>query len=82
MDGARWQIALLQPMKFLFDASVRNPIESKSRTLIANLGQKEGMANLGDQRDEVLRVDKALFREELQRLMDLHDHLDAFLSLN
>jgi tetratricopeptide (TPR) repeat protein len=63
----------------LFDASVQNPIESMSRTLIANLGQKEGMANLGDQRDEVLRVDKALFRAELQRLMDLNDHLDAYV---
>ena len=63
----------------LFDASVQNPIESMSRALIANLGQKEGMANLGDQRDEVLRVDKALFRAELQRLMDLNDHLDAYV---
>jgi hypothetical protein len=42
------------------------------------LGQKEGMVNVGDQRDEVLRVDKALFCEELQRLVNLHDHLDAF----
>ena len=65
--------------KVLFDASVQNPIESKSRNLITNLGQKEGMANLGDQRDEVLRVDKALFQLELQRLMDLHDHLDAYV---
>ena len=63
----------------LFDASVQNPIESKSRTFIAKMGQKEGMANLGDQRDEVLRVDKALFRLELQRLMDLNDHLDAYI---
>jgi len=62
----------------LFDASAQNPIESKSRKFIANLGQKEGMANVGDQRDEVLRVDKILFRAELQRLMELHDHLDAF----
>jgi hypothetical protein len=62
----------------LFDASVQNPIESKSSKSIANLGQKEGMTNVGDQRDEVLRVDKALFRLELNRLMDLHDHLDAF----
>ena len=62
----------------LFDASVQNPIKSKSGKRIANVGQTEGMANLGDQRDEVLRVDKALFREELQRLMNFHGHLDAF----
>jgi tetratricopeptide (TPR) repeat protein len=62
----------------LFDASAHNLIESNNRMLIANMGQKEGMANIGDQRDEVLRVDKALFREELQRLMSLHGHLDSF----
>jgi tetratricopeptide (TPR) repeat protein len=63
----------------LFDASVQNLIESKGGKLIANLGQKDGMANVGDQRDEVLRVDKVLFCMELQRLMDLHDHLDAYV---
>ncbi|WP_443637480.1 tetratricopeptide repeat protein [Candidatus Njordibacter sp. Uisw_058] len=62
----------------LFDASVQNPVESISSKFIANLGQKEGMANVGDQQNEVLRVDKALFRAELQRLMDVHDHLDTF----
>jgi hypothetical protein len=61
----------------LFDASVRNPIETKSKQFIDYLGQKEGMANVGDKRDEVLRVDKTLFREELCRLMSTHDHLDA-----
>ena len=64
--------------KVLFDASARNPVESKSKQRIEHLGKKEGMANVGDQRDEVLRVDKALFREELQRLINFHDHLDAF----
>ena len=62
----------------LFDASVQNPIESKSSKFIKYAGQKDGMTNVGDQRDEVLRVDKSLFREELHLLMDLHDHLDAF----
>jgi tetratricopeptide (TPR) repeat protein len=63
----------------LFDASVQNPVESIGSKFIVNLGQKEGMANVGDQRDEVLKVDKALFRAELQRLMDLRDHLDAYV---
>ncbi len=35
------------------------------------------MANVGDQRDEVLSVDKTLFRAELQRLMNCYDQLDA-----
>jgi tetratricopeptide (TPR) repeat protein len=62
----------------LFDASVQNSIESKSGKLITNIGQKEGMVNVGDQQDEVLRVNKTLFRKELLRLIALHDHLDAF----
>jgi hypothetical protein len=62
----------------LFDSSARSPIETKSQKRINYMGEKDGMANVGDQRDEVLRVDKSLFREELQRLMDLHDHLGAF----
>ena len=62
----------------LFDASARSPIETTSQKYINYLGQKEGMANVGDQRDEVLRVDKALFREELERLMNVHDHLGRF----
>jgi hypothetical protein len=62
----------------LFDASVQNPVESKSSKFIEYVGQKEGMANVGDQQDEVLIVNKVLFRKELQRLMALNDHLDAF----
>ena len=63
----------------LFDASARSPIETLSQKYINYLGQKEGMANLGDQRNEVLRVDKTLFRGELGRLMKVHDHLDALV---
>ena len=62
----------------LFDASVHSPVESISSKFTANLGQKEGMVNVGDQQDEVLRVNKTLFCRELHRLMGLHDHLDAF----
>jgi len=62
----------------LFDASVRSPIATKSNKLIDYMGQKEGMANVGNKRDEVLRVDKALFRKELRRLMNLQNHLDAY----
>ena len=62
----------------LFDASARNPIGTKSKKTIDYMGQKDGMANVGDKRDEVLRVDKALFREELNYLMSVHNHLDAF----
>ena len=61
----------------LFDASARSPIETTSQKYISYLGQKDGMAHLGDQRNEVLRVDKTLFREELNCLMKVHHHLDS-----
>jgi len=61
----------------LFEASARSPIETKTGRHINHLGQKDGMANVGDQRNEVLSVGKALFREELIRLMNFHEYLDV-----
>ena len=62
----------------LFDASSSVPIETKSKKLIYNIGQKEGMINVGDQRNEVLLVDKGLFHSELKQLMNCYDELDIF----
>jgi tetratricopeptide (TPR) repeat protein len=62
----------------LFDASAQNPIETKSKKTNAYMGQKEGMSNVGEQRDEVLVVDKVLFRDELRRLISVCGHLDTF----
>jgi len=61
----------------LFNASTRNPIETKSKKTVAYMGQKEGMSNVGEQRDEVLVVDKVLFRDELHRLISVCGHLDT-----
>jgi len=61
----------------LFDASSPDPITSKSFISIKNMGRKEGMANVGEQRNEILSVDKKVFSEELNRLMAYHDRLDA-----
>jgi tetratricopeptide (TPR) repeat protein len=63
----------------LFDATSTVPVQTKSYKLVRNIGQKEGMANVGDKRDEVLSVDKELFHAELQRLMRFYDQLDALL---
>ena len=63
----------------LFDASSGAPVKTKSQKLKYNIGEKEGMANVGENRNEVLRVDKKLFRAELNRLMDFYDELDAFV---
>jgi len=63
----------------LFDASSSVPIESKSKKLQKNIGIKEGMANVGEQKNEIVKVNKFLFREELMRLMAYYNDLDASL---
>jgi len=63
----------------IFDAMSKTPVQTKSLKMLYNIGIKEGMANVGDQQDEVLKVDKELFRMELQRLMRFHKQLDALL---
>ena len=62
----------------LFDASTRNPIATKSGKVIYYLGQQEGMTNVGDTKDETLRADKGVFRNELSCLMASYETLDAF----
>ncbi len=63
----------------LFDASSSVSIKSKSKRLLKNIGITDGMANVGDQKNEVLRVDKGLFRTELRRLMASYKELDSFV---
>ena len=63
----------------LFNAASTVPIEIIRDELLHNIGQKEGMANVGDHQNEVLSVDKTLFRAELNRLMGFYDELDAFV---
>jgi len=62
----------------LFDASSNIKIPTKGYQYISNIGQKEGMMNVGIKRDEVLSVDKKAFIKKLKQLMDYHDHLDQF----
>ena len=61
----------------LFDASSAIKIASKGKKFIHNIGRKEGMTNVGTERDEVVSVDKKVFIKELNQLMDYHDRLDA-----
>jgi tetratricopeptide (TPR) repeat protein len=64
----------IQQFAVLFDArsSVPVPIIDK---LVANLGQQEGMANVGVNRDEVLTVDQNRFCAELRKLMSHYPSL-------
>ena len=63
----------------LFDAASAIPVKTKGGMFLHNIGRDERMTNVGDQRDEVLSVDKAFFKEELFRLMNFHGQLDAIL---
>ena len=59
----------------MFDASTLNPIPTIGGKFITGLGQKEGMANVRESRDESLVVDRRLFCIEPDQLMGYYDKL-------
>ena len=59
----------------LFDASSSVPVSTINKEKW-NLGVDEGMANVGENRDEVLTVDRDIFCSELRRLMSSYPKLD------
>ena len=61
----------------LFDSSLAMQIPSKNGKFIHNLGLKEGMTNVGNNRNEILSLDKKVFIKELKRLLDSYNSLDA-----
>ena len=61
-----------------FDASTNDPIPSLDGKLIDRMGLKEGLTTLGENRDQVLKVNKKVFQKELTRLMECYDELDVF----
>ena len=68
----------MQTYEVLFDASTNTPFHTPAGEIINNLGKAEGLTTLGEGRDEVLTVDKTLFREELIRLMSRCESLNAY----
>ena len=62
----------------LFNASSTVPILLRSK-LVYNIEQREGMTGVGEEKNEVLSVDKKAFKKKLKQLMDCYDHLDAFV---
>jgi len=59
----------------LFDASSSRPVVC-AEDLVHDIGIGEGMANVGENRDEVLTVDRDIFCSELRRLMSSYPKLD------
>ena len=64
--------------EILFDASINSLTLAKGGHLISNLGQAEGMTKVGARRNEVIKINKKLFRKELIQLMGVYDKLSAF----
>jgi tetratricopeptide (TPR) repeat protein len=58
----------VEQFSVLFDARSSMPVWSSDKSIV-DLGKKEGMANVGEGRDEVLVVDKEVFCYELRELM-------------
>ena len=45
------------------------PYQLHPEKSLHNIGIKDGMANVGDQKNEILKIDKDLFRTELENLL-------------
>ena len=67
--------SFVRQYEVLFDASSSVPIINANLT-IPYIGINEGMANVGENRDEVLTVDRDVFCSELRRLMGSYPKLD------
>ena len=63
--------------RILFDASDAMPVLTKHKSYLYELGRTEGLTCVGDQQDEVLSIDKNLFRNELKRLMSEYSELNS-----
>ncbi len=62
-----------------FDSRSPDSVNSISMKTIESLGIKEGMTNLGKNKDEYLYIDKSLFRKELKLLIEQHDTIDQLI---
>jgi len=60
----------------LFDARSSIPVECVEKKMRYNVGVKEGMTILGDNKDQFLSVDKNQFRQELIVLLNNYDDID------
>ena len=64
----------------LFDASSKKPVRSAEK-LIFNLGAKEGLTTVGENNDQILRVDKIQFKEEFNELLKNYESINALTFL-
>lgn len=60
----------------LFDARSNIPIKAIESEIISNIGVKEGMTNVGDNKDQYINVDKNKFREQLKSLLSHYKEMN------
>ena len=60
----------------LFDASASCPVPTAGLKEKVNVGEKEGMTSVGELRNEVLRVNREVFRAQFIDLMECYTELD------
>lgn len=65
----------------LFDAAASAPVPGADPEGLSMIGFKEGMAAVGENRDKVLKVDRAAFCAEARRLIDARGPVDAGVFL-
>jgi len=67
----------------LFDANSPYPTPCKKTENTSFLGKKEGMANVGENRNESLSLDKDAFCKEAHQLLEAHDKINprSFLMI-
>jgi hypothetical protein len=63
----------------LFDATSSVPVEGKSKKLLYNIGVKEGMTTVGKERNEILSVDKSIFKKELNQVLSSYSEIDPLV---
>ena len=87
-DNSNWQQLIaggwdeivdrfISAYEVLFDASSPKAIIWIIGSSIVDMGRKEGMANVGEKKNDILRVDKNFFRKELNLLMNCYASLDV-----
>ena len=75
-DNYTWDKIIAGGWEKIADRFIKNyPVlfDASSDTI----GRKEGMTNVGKEKDEVLLLDKSIFFKELKQLIDCYDRLDA-----
>lgn len=71
----------IETFEVLFDAETTKPIPSRLGEEAFSIGKSEGMTTVGENRDEVLTVDRDAFRAEALRLMESLNTIDPISFL-